>query len=75
MKSKLEQLIIMFINKEIDINELQNKISTIKCDTRINQEKIKILDNKLEEILYCYNIENQYKEVIKFINYFLKDIL
>lgn len=68
MIDKLAHLFIMFINEDMDINELQNRLSTIQCNSHEEMEKIKVLENQLEEIIYCCKVENQYEKVLQIIN-------
>lgn len=73
MSDKLLPLFNMFIDKEIDVVELQNRIATIQCENYYEIEQIKSLDNHLEEIIYCYNSENQYKIVVQILNKIMYD--
>ena len=74
MIDKLIHLFDAFINKNMDINELQNRLVTIQCNSHEEEEKIGALDDKLEEIIYCSRIEDQYEETLQVINDFLQNI-
>lgn len=74
MDNKLLLLFKMFSIKKIDIYELQKGLSTIQCDNYEEEEQIRILDNKLEEIIFCNNVENYYKNVMKVIQSYYADI-
>ena len=75
MRDRLEQLFDMYINMDIDINDLQNIISMIECNSHKEMEQIRLLDNQLEEIIYCNKIDNQYKKVLQVINGFFDNPL
>ena len=75
MRDRLEQLFDMYINMGIDINDLQNRISMIECNSHKEMEQIRLLDNQLEEIIYCNKIDNQYKKVLQVINGFFDNPL
>ena len=70
MRDELNILFDMFKDKKIDIIELQNRMSTLVYDSNVETEMIKMLDNKLEEIIYCYNPNNQYIEALNIITKF-----
>ena len=46
MRDRLEQLFDMYINMDIDINDLQNRISMIECNSHKEMEQIRLLDNQ-----------------------------
>lgn len=73
MSDKLAQLFSRFINKEINITELQKRIATLQCENSYEAELIRTLDNQLEEIIFCCNAENQYKNGVQIINKIMQD--
>lgn len=68
MREQLQLLAKRFIAKELSIQEFQERLSTIQCDSKDEQLEIELLDNQLEEIVFCANPNDYYiqaKELLK----------
>ena len=72
MREEVKKIFEMYIRNEIEIKEIQSWLATIYVDDKNSVEVIRKLDNRIEEIIYCYNQKNQRKLILQLYEDFLK---
>ena len=69
---KIELLIRDFLGHKFDIVELMNRLSTVYFENdTILENEIRVLEESLESIYFCYSNAEQYCEAKKILDTFL----
>ncbi len=68
MYTKIVDLFNSYINRQIDIYELQNRITTLQCNDSFDQELILFIDNEIESIIFGFEEENYYQKTVQLYN-------
>ncbi len=55
----------MYLDKKISIYDLQNRLSTVVTRDTKEEEYIRLLDNKIEKIIYCSKEENYFDKIVE----------